>query len=99
MATLVLFDEDEINRVLKGQLAKLEQLRGESIVKRVADFEYEKATIADILEHIDEARIQFEVHILTIILRHKPNTLLVAVGRQHENVQNGVFDGRAAQGL
>lgn len=48
-------------RVLGEQLTKLNKLRDESIFRKVADFEYEKGCIAEVLEKIDEARIQFEV--------------------------------------
>ena len=57
-------------RVLKEQLAKLYKLRDESIVRKIADWEYEKGCIGDVLENIDEARVQFEVCQVIIVRRH-----------------------------
>ena len=48
---------------------KLEKLRDESLVRKIADFEYEKGCIADILENVDEARVQFEVCAFPAVLR------------------------------
>ena len=74
--------------MLGEQLAKLGKLRDESIIRKVADFEHEKACIAEVLENIDEARIQFEVrlspHLRGVILSS------MVVGHRYEDVQDHI---------
>ena len=48
---------DVVSRELMEQLAKLEQLREESVVRKIADYEDEKTRIAQIFENVNEARI------------------------------------------
>jgi hypothetical protein len=46
---------------LEEELKKLYDLKQESILIKIADYEDEKKRIAEIFERINEARIQFEV--------------------------------------
>ena len=60
--------------VLKKQWATLEKLRG---VSSISDYEYEKRCILEVLESVEEARVQFEVGASTHVrfssseIRHK----------------------------
>ena len=56
-------------RALAKQLTKLEQLKEESIFRKTADYEYEQGCIAEILEDVNEARIQFQVFARPIVSR------------------------------
>ena len=51
-------------RVVKTQWSKLKNL---GQVQSVTGYEYEKACVADVLENVDEARIQFEVCLYFIV--------------------------------
>ena len=65
-------------RSVTEELNKLEKLREESLVRKIADFEYEKGCIAEIIENIDEARVQFEVCVRTVLLVTTITSLVVA---------------------
>ncbi|PPQ93508.1 hypothetical protein CVT25_005206, partial [Psilocybe cyanescens] len=54
---------DQFKLTLKKELDKLVQLSEEWLVRKVADHENEKTRITEILEHINEARVQFELAI------------------------------------
>ena len=50
-------------RHLQEQFAKLSSLKRESKIRQVVDFEHEKGRIAEIIENIEQARIQFVVSV------------------------------------
>jgi len=76
-------------RVLQEELAKLYKLKDESMVRKVADWEYEKGRIADVLENIEEARVQFEV--CELIVLHHLLSQATAIGvHWYQNVQESV---------
>ena len=50
-------------RYLQEQFAKLSQIKHESKVRRVVDFEHEKGRIAEIIENVEQARIRFVVRV------------------------------------
>lgn len=52
---------ERLFRCLQEEFAKLSILKRESRVRQVVDFEHEKGTIAQIIENIEQARIQFVV--------------------------------------
>ena len=60
-------------RAVQKQLTKLYQLRDESIVRKVVDFEDEKSRIARIIENVDEARILFQVRRTSVIRLSSPD--------------------------
>ena len=68
--TYVYFDWETIRllirpwfRYLQEQFAKLAEIKRESKVKRVVDFEHEKGRIAGVIENVEQARIRFVVSI------------------------------------
>jgi len=50
-----------LSRVVKVQLKVLEKVREGSVAGIISDYEQQKALIVEILESVDEARVQFEV--------------------------------------
>ncbi|RXW11995.1 hypothetical protein EST38_g13860 [Candolleomyces aberdarensis] len=51
----------QFKKTLEDELAKLSQLHKESMIRKVADHEDEKNRIAEILERVNDARVQFEL--------------------------------------
>jgi len=55
------FMDIESCRTLEGEMKKLSQVRGDSAVGTIEDYEAEQRQVVEIFERIDEARVQLEV--------------------------------------
>ena len=73
-------------RYLQKQFAKLSSLKHESKIRQVVDFEHEKGRIAEIIENVEQARIQFVVSISSGVHRRISNTFFVLVSHGHQDV-------------
>ena len=51
----------ESRRTLEDETKKLFQIRGNSVVGTIEDYEAEQRQVVEIFERIDEARVQLEV--------------------------------------
>jgi hypothetical protein len=60
----------------------------------VVDFEHETGVIAEILENVDEARVQFEVRTSTTHQRCNLESLVVSAVHRDANIQDDLRDCR-----
>jgi hypothetical protein len=60
MSMVRLFTKSRV-RALQAQLVELGKLRSRCMVGKVANFDQDKFSLAEIMENIDEAREQFQV--------------------------------------
>jgi len=68
------------HRVVRAQWETIEKLRE---VTSTIDYQHEKACITEVLENVDEARIQFEVRASFMICYFRPKRFVVIAGHRH----------------
>jgi len=84
---------------LEEELPKLEEVSGESNLRKFVDHEDVQKRIKDIFVRINEARVQFEVRTMTVCSSISSQCHFYAARTRCKSIQEGVRSGPSCQGM